>query len=60
MVEAVSDEMVDAIALAGTPDEFASAAQRWEGVYERPLLLGPRVPGPGWRAGGEVAAFSST
>ena len=51
MVEAVSDEMVDAIALAGTPDEVRERfAQRWEGVYERPLLLGPRVPGPGWRA----------
>ncbi|MEA2274023.1 MAG: hypothetical protein QOI98_2731 [Solirubrobacteraceae bacterium] len=46
MVAAVSDEMIDAIALAGTPDEVrVRFAERWEGVYERSLLWPPAFLG---------------
>jgi alkanesulfonate monooxygenase SsuD/methylene tetrahydromethanopterin reductase-like flavin-dependent oxidoreductase (luciferase family) len=46
MVAAVSEEMIDAIALAGTPDEVrARFEERWEGVYERPLLWPPAFTG---------------
>jgi alkanesulfonate monooxygenase SsuD/methylene tetrahydromethanopterin reductase-like flavin-dependent oxidoreductase (luciferase family) len=46
MVAAVSDEMIDSIALAGTPDEVrARFAERWDGVYERTLLWPPAFRG---------------
>src|SRR5215208_4835648 len=46
MVGAVTDEMIDAIALAGTPDEVRERfAERWEGVYERTLLWPPAFRG---------------
>jgi probable F420-dependent oxidoreductase len=46
MVAAVTDEMIDAIALAGTPDEVRERfAERWEGVYERTLLWPPAFAG---------------
>jgi len=42
----VTDEMLDAIAMAGTPDEVrARFAERWDGVYERTLLWPPRSAG---------------
>jgi probable F420-dependent oxidoreductase len=45
-VEAVPDEMLDTIALAGTPDEVRERyAERWEGVYERTLLWPPAFGG---------------
>lgn len=47
MVGAVSEEMIDAIALAGTPDEVRERfAERWAGVYERTLLWPPAFRGP--------------
>lgn len=46
MVSAVSDDMIDAIALAGTPDEVREQfAERWAGVYERTLLWPPSFRG---------------
>jgi alkanesulfonate monooxygenase SsuD/methylene tetrahydromethanopterin reductase-like flavin-dependent oxidoreductase (luciferase family) len=46
MAEAVTDEMLDAIALAGTPQEVRERfAQRWSGVYERTLLWPPAFRG---------------
>jgi probable F420-dependent oxidoreductase len=46
MTAAVSEEMIDAIALAGTPEEVRSRfAERWEGVYERTLLWPPAFLG---------------
>jgi probable F420-dependent oxidoreductase len=46
MSAAVSDEMLDAIALAGTPEEVrARFAERWQGVYERTLLWPPAFRG---------------
>jgi probable F420-dependent oxidoreductase len=47
MIAAVDDDMIDAIALAGTPDEVrARFAERWAGVYERTLLWPPAWKGP--------------
>jgi probable F420-dependent oxidoreductase len=46
MAAAVTDNMIDAIALAGTPDEVRERfEERWEGVYERPLLWPPAFRG---------------
>ena len=46
MTAAVSEEMIDAIALAGTPEDVrARFAERWEGVYERTLLWPPALLG---------------
>jgi alkanesulfonate monooxygenase SsuD/methylene tetrahydromethanopterin reductase-like flavin-dependent oxidoreductase (luciferase family) len=46
MAAAVTDEMIDSIALAGTRDEVRSRfAERWDGVYERPLLWPPAFRG---------------
>jgi probable F420-dependent oxidoreductase len=46
MTAAVSDEMIDAIALAGTADEVrARFDERWAGVYERTLLWPPAFRG---------------
>jgi alkanesulfonate monooxygenase SsuD/methylene tetrahydromethanopterin reductase-like flavin-dependent oxidoreductase (luciferase family) len=61
MVGAVSDEMIDAIALAGTPDEVRERfAERWEGVYERTLLWPPAFRGAdGVRAAIETFGQSS-
>jgi probable F420-dependent oxidoreductase len=46
MAEAVGDQMLDAIALAGTPEEVRERfAARWSGVYERTLLWPPAFRG---------------
>ena len=46
MAAAVSEEMIDAIALAGTPAEVRRRfAERWDGVYERTLLWPPAFRG---------------
>jgi probable F420-dependent oxidoreductase len=46
MIEAVSDRMIDALALAGTESDVrARYAQRWEGVYERVLFYPPTFGG---------------
>jgi len=41
-----SGPLLDAIALAGTPDEVCKRfAERWDGVYERTLLWPPAFRG---------------
>ena len=46
MGAAVSDRMLDTIALAGTAAEVrARYAQRWDGVYERTLFWPPAFRG---------------
>jgi probable F420-dependent oxidoreductase len=46
MAAAVPDEMLDTIALAGTPDEVRERyEERWAGVYERTLLWPPAFRG---------------
>src|SRR5437764_272552 len=45
-VREVPDEMLDTIALAGTPDEVRERfSERWEGVYEHTLLWPPAFGG---------------
>jgi probable F420-dependent oxidoreductase len=59
MTAAVSDEMIDSIALAGTPQEVrARFADRWDGVYERTLLWPPAFRGQE-AVGSAIEAFSS-
>jgi len=58
MAAAVSEEMIDAIALAGTAEEVrARFCERWEGVYERTLLWPPAFRGAE-AINNAVAAFS--
>ena len=38
MARLVDDELLDAIAVAGTPDEAADRLRAWEGVAERAIL----------------------
>ena len=46
MAGAVSEEMIDATALAGTADDVRSRfEERWAGVYERTLLWPPAFKG---------------
>jgi probable F420-dependent oxidoreductase len=46
MANAVPDEMLDTIALAGTPEEVRERfAERWTGVYEQTLLWPPAFRG---------------
>jgi hypothetical protein len=51
MTAAITDEMLDAIALAGTADEVRQRfADRWDGVYEKTLLWPPSFAGDeAWR-----------
>ena len=60
MVAAVTDEMIDSITLAGTPDEVRDRfSERWDGVYERTLLWPPAFRGEeGVRA--VIEAFSGS
>ncbi|WP_371878816.1 LLM class flavin-dependent oxidoreductase [Amycolatopsis roodepoortensis] len=47
MVAAVTDQMIDTIALAGTPDQVrAQFDARWAGLYEHTLLYPPSFAGP--------------
>ena len=41
MVAAVTPEMVDRMALAGTPDEVKAAARRYEGILDHLILYAP-------------------
>lgn len=60
MADAVSDEMIDTIALAGTPEEVRDRyAERWAGVYERTLLWPPAYRG-GPAVLAAIEAFSGT
>ena len=43
MTAAVSDEMLDAIAVAGTPDEVKDRIRQWEGLSDHLLLYSPSV-----------------
>ena len=43
MEAAVPDEMVDAIAVAGTPDEVRDRIRQWEGLSDHLLLYSPSV-----------------
>jgi probable F420-dependent oxidoreductase len=41
MIAAVTDEMIDEIAITGTPDEARQRLDEWRGLTEQPLLYSP-------------------
>jgi alkanesulfonate monooxygenase SsuD/methylene tetrahydromethanopterin reductase-like flavin-dependent oxidoreductase (luciferase family) len=41
MVAAIDDRLLDAIAIAGPPDEVAERLRAWEDVAERAILAPP-------------------
>jgi len=41
MAEAVTDEMVEQIAIAGTPDECCEQLKKWDGLLNLPILYTP-------------------
>ncbi len=43
MEAAVSDEMLDAIAVAGTPDEVKDRIRQWDGLSDHLLLYSPSI-----------------
>ncbi len=43
MTEAVTDEMVDEIAIAGTPGEVKQQLEQWRGLTAQPLLYSPGI-----------------
>ncbi|HEX7491916.1 MAG TPA: LLM class flavin-dependent oxidoreductase [Candidatus Limnocylindrales bacterium] len=56
MAELIDDELLDAIAIAGRPDEAADRLQAWEGVADR-VVLG--VPWYGMKADRQRDAISA-
>jgi probable F420-dependent oxidoreductase len=43
MTAAVTDEMIDQIAITGTPEEARQQMQQWEGLTQTPLLYTPSI-----------------
>ena len=43
MTAAVTDEMIDEIAITGTPDEVRQQMEQWQGLTETPLLYTPSI-----------------
>ena len=43
MAAAVPDEMVDAIAIAGTPDEVREQVQQWSRYSDHVILYSPSI-----------------
>lgn len=43
MTEAVTDEMIDEIAIAGTPGEVRQQLEQWRGLTDQPLLYSPGI-----------------
>lgn len=43
MTEAVPDELVDAIAIAGTPDDVRDQLKQWDGIADHVLFYPPTV-----------------
>ena len=60
MVDAVSDEMVDAISIAGTPDEVRDQIRQWEGLADHVILYSPSVGMRGGRVQENLDAIVDT
>ncbi|NIP13287.1 MAG: LLM class flavin-dependent oxidoreductase [Pseudomonadales bacterium] len=60
MVDAVSDEMVDAIAIAGTPDEVRDQVRQWESLADHVILYSPSVGMRGGRVQENLDAIVDT
>jgi probable F420-dependent oxidoreductase len=60
MADAVSDEMVDAIAIAGTPDEVRDQLKLWDGLAEQVILYSPSIGLKGERVQENLDAIVDT
>jgi alkanesulfonate monooxygenase SsuD/methylene tetrahydromethanopterin reductase-like flavin-dependent oxidoreductase (luciferase family) len=60
MSEAVPDEVVDAIAIAGRPDEVRDRLREWEGLTDHPLLYPPTAGVSSERVRENLAAITDT
>jgi probable F420-dependent oxidoreductase len=60
MSEAVPDELVDAIAITGRPDEARDRLKQWEGLTDHALLYPPTVGASPGRARENAAAIIET
>ena len=60
MVAAVSDEMVDAIAAAGTQDEVRDRLEQWQGLTDHALLYSPSAGMTPERVRENVTAITET
>jgi probable F420-dependent oxidoreductase len=60
MEAAVTDEMVDAIAVAGTPDEVKDRIRQWEGLSDHLLLYSPSIGMSAERVQENLTAIAET
>ena len=60
MAAAVTDEMIDEIAIAGTPDEVREQIRQWEGLTSHVLLYSPSVGIRGERVMENLQAITDT
>ncbi|MEQ9003317.1 MAG: LLM class flavin-dependent oxidoreductase, partial [Pseudomonadales bacterium] len=60
MTAAVSDELLDEIAIAGTPDEVRERLSAWDGLADHVLLYSPSVGMKGERVAENVDAIIDT
>ncbi len=60
MEAAVTDEMIDAIAVAGTPDEVRDRIAQWDGLSDHLLLYSPSVGMKPERVQENLAAIAET
>ena len=60
MVDAVTDDMVDAMAIAGTPEECRDQLSRYDGIIDLPLLYSPSFGLPGERIVENIEAIIRT
>ncbi len=60
MEAAVTDELVDAIAVAGTPDEVRDQIQQWKGLADHLLLYSPSIGVKAERVQENLTAIAET
>ncbi len=60
MEAAVTDEMIDAIAIAGTPDEVRDRISQWDGLSDHLLLYSPSIGMTGGRVQENLTAIAET
>ncbi len=60
MAAAVTDEMIDEIAIAGTPDEVRDQLKAWDGLADEVLLYTPSVGVPSGRVQENLDAIVDT
>ena len=60
MQAAVSEELVDAIAVTGTPDEVRDQIGQWKGLAEHLLLYAPSIGVKPERVHENLAAIAET